>query len=364
MEQSLEQLGRLKEELHHQALHDPLTGLANRSLFTQVVASRLEARDPSGTVPIVLFVDLDDFKLVNDSLGHAAGDALLVAVGDRLGSVLRSSDMAARLGGDEFAVLLRDTPDMKASMRVANRLTAAMGSFFEIEGRDVNVRASVGVAAGRPGIESAGDLLRNADVAMYSAKARGKGRVVVFEPSMHEAVMARAQLSADLEHAISAREFVLQYQPIVEIATGRMVGVEALVRWEHPERGRIGPDDFIRVAEESDSILEIGRWVLSQACRQVRAWHDLVTPGVHRERQHLGQAAGPARLRRRGAGDHPRGWRRAIPDRARDDRDVDAPGQCHDAGQAPGPPGRRASASRSTISGPAIRRSATSSASR
>jgi diguanylate cyclase (GGDEF)-like protein len=279
LEQSLEQLGRLKEELHHQALHDPLTGLANRSLFTQVVASRLEARDPSGTVPIVLFVDLDDFKLVNDSLGHAAGDALLVAVGDRLGSVLRSSDMAARLGGDEFAVLLRDTPDMKASMRVANRLTAAMGSFFEIEGRDVNVRASVGVAAGRPGVESAGDLLRNADVAMYSAKARGKGRVVVFEPSMHEAVMARAQLSADLEHAIAAREFVLQYQPIVELATGRMVGVEALVRWEHPERGRIGPDDFIRVAEESDSILEIGRWVLSQACRQVRIWHDLVTPG-------------------------------------------------------------------------------------
>ena len=273
LEQSLEQLGRLKEELHHQALHDPLTGLANRSLFTQVVASRLESRDPAGTVPIVLFVDLDDFKLVNDSLGHAAGDALLVAVGDRLHSVLRATDMAARLGGDEFAVLLRDTPDMKASMRVANRLTAAMGPLFEIEGRDVNVRASVGVAAGRPGVETAGELLRNADVAMYSAKARGKGRVVVFEPSMHDAVMARAQLSADLEHAIAAREFVLQYQPIVELATGRMVGVEALVRWEHPERGRIGPDDFIRVAEESDSILEIGRWVLGQACQQRRAWH-------------------------------------------------------------------------------------------
>ena len=141
---------------------------------------------------------------------------------------------------------------------------------------------------------------------MYSAKARGKGRVVVFEPSMHEAVMARAQLSADLEHAISAREFVLQYQPIVEIATGRMVGVEALVRWDHPERGRIGPDDFIRVAEESDSILEIGRWVLSQACRQVARWHDARRRRiVHGQRQHLGPAAGPARFRRRGPGDHP-----------------------------------------------------------
>ncbi len=308
LEQSLEQLSRLKEELHHQALHDPLTGLANRSLFTQVVASRLESRDPSGAVPIVLFVDLDDFKLVNDSLGHAAGDALLVAVGDRLHSVLRASDMAARLGGDEFAVLLRDTPDMKASMRVASRLTAAMAPLFEIDGRDVTVRASVGVAAGRPGIETAGDLLRNADVAMYSAKARGKGRVVVFEPSMHDAVMARAQLSADLEHAIAAREFVLQYQPIVELATGRMVGVEALVRWDHPERGRIEPDDFIRVAEESDSILEIGRWVLSQACEQRRAWQRLVgsepfTVSVNISARQLD----PARLRRRGVDDHPRG---------------------------------------------------------
>ncbi len=279
LEQSLEQLGRLKEELHHQASHDPLTGLANRSLFTQVVASRLESRDPGGMVPVVLFVDLDDFKLVNDSLGHAAGDALLVAVGDRLHSVMRATDMAARLGGDEFAVLLLDTPDMKASMRVANRLTAAMGPFFQIEGRDINVRASVGVAAGRPGVETAGDLLRNADVAMYSAKARGKGRVVVFESSMQEAVVARAQLSVDLEHAIGAREFVLDYQPIVEISSGRMVGVEALVRWEHPERGRINPDDFIRVAEESDAILEIGRWVLNEACRQVRGWHGLMADG-------------------------------------------------------------------------------------
>jgi diguanylate cyclase (GGDEF)-like protein len=276
LEQSLEQLSQLKEELHHQASHDSLTGLANRSLFTQFVASRLESRDASGQVPVILFIDLDDFKLVNDSLGHAAGDTLLVAVGERLHGELRQGDIAARLGGDEFAVLLRDAPDIRAAIHVATRLTAAMNPFFQVEGHEVNVRASIGVAAGRPGVDTASDLLRNADLAMYSAKARGKGRVVVFESSMHDAVMARAQLSADLERAIAVREFVLAYQPIVEIATGRMVGVEALVRWEHPERGLIGPDDFIRVAEESDSILEIGRWVLSQACEQMRAWNDVI----------------------------------------------------------------------------------------
>jgi len=279
LEQSLEQLSRLKEELHHQASHDPLTGLANRSLFTQIVASRLESPDAAGMVPIVLFIDLDDFKLVNDSLGHAAGDALLIAVGDRLHSVLRSTDVAARLGGDEFAVVIWDEPDMKAAMVVADRLTAALGPLFQLDGRDVIVRASIGVAAGRPGLDTAGDLLRNADVAMYSAKARGKGRVVVFEPSMHEAVMARAVLSADMEHAIAAREFVLQYQPIIELATGRIVGSEALVRWEHPTRGRLDPDAFIRVAEESDAILEIGRWVLNEACRQAYAWRRLTPRG-------------------------------------------------------------------------------------
>jgi EAL domain-containing protein (putative c-di-GMP-specific phosphodiesterase class I) len=163
---------------------------------------------------------------------------------------------------------------MSVAMRVAGRLAAAMGPSFRLDGRDVVVRASIGVAAGRPGIDTAGDLVRNSDVAMYSAKARGKGRVVVFEPSMHEAVMARAQLSADLEHAIAAGEFVLQYQPIVEIETGRVSGVEALVRWDHPDRGRVGPDDFIRMAEESDAILGIGRWVLGEACRQAHEWRD------------------------------------------------------------------------------------------
>jgi diguanylate cyclase (GGDEF)-like protein len=277
LEQSLDQLNRIKDELNHQASHDTLTGLANRSVFTQAVARRLESTEADGRIPVVMFIDLDDFKLVNDSLGHAAGDELLVAVGDRLRGVLRASDLAARLGGDEFAVLLSDEPDLKLAMRVANRMTAAMGAYFNLDGRDVSVRASIGVAAGRPGMDVAGDVLRNADVAMYSAKARGKSRVVVFEPAMHEALLARARLSADLEHAISSREFVLQYQPIVELATGRIVSVEALVRWQHPTRGRVGPDDFIRVAEETDAILDIGRWVLSEACRQMQTWRDLAS---------------------------------------------------------------------------------------
>ena len=268
----MERLSQLKEELHYQASHDALTGLENRSVFAQSVALRLGSRQADGMIPVVLFIDLDDFKVINDTLGHAAGDRLLVAVGDRLRSVMRATDLAARLGGDEFAALLWDTPDLTGSLRVAERLTAAMNPGFELGGDSVTVRASIGVAGGRPGLDSAGDLLRNADVAMYSAKARGKGRVVVFEPSMHEAVLAHAALSADLERAITNREFVLQYQPIVELATGKMTGVEALVRWTHPTRGVIGPGDFILLAEESDAILDIGGWVLGEACAVAREW--------------------------------------------------------------------------------------------
>ncbi len=275
LEQSLEQLSRLKEELRHQAFHDSLTGLPNRALFADVVAQRLETPDASGLIPVVLFLDLDDFKLVNDSLGHAAGDELLIAVSRRITASVRATDVAARFGGDEFAVLLWDEPDLVASLGVANRLTAAFGPAFELCGREAVVRASIGLAAGRGDRETAGELLRNADVAMYSAKARGKGRVVVFEPSMHEAVVARARLSSDLERAVAAGELVLQYQPIVALDGGAMIGVEALVRWLHPERGRIGPDDFIRIAEESGAILEVGRWVLIAACRQARAWRDM-----------------------------------------------------------------------------------------
>ncbi len=277
LEQSLAQLSELQEELREQAYHDALTGLANRSLFRQLVAEQLASPDVGGRIPIVLFIDLDDFKLVNDSLGHAAGDELLVAVAIRIREQLRSSDVAARLGGDEFAVLLSDERDMVAAARVAERLVAAFRPAFRLGEHEVAVRASIGLAAGVPGKDTASDLLRNADVAMYAAKAHGKGRVVIFEPSMHEAVVSRARLSSELERAIAAGEFILQYQPIVDLASGRARGAEALVRWEHPGRGRLPPDEFIRLAEESDAILEIGHRVLTEACRQARAWQSLTS---------------------------------------------------------------------------------------
>jgi len=273
LEQSLSSLSELKDELHHKAYHDSLTGLANRAYFSQNVAQRLESADASGLVPVVLFIDIDDFKLVNDTLGHAAGDALLTSVAERITAALRTGDLAARIGGDEFAVLLWDTPEMPLAHRVADRLMAAFGSGSPVQGTP-NPHVSIGVAGGHPGSESGNDLLRNADVAMYSAKARGKNRVVFFEPEMATAVEERHSLTDSLERATAADEFTLHYQPIVDIETGRMTGLESLVRWIHPTRGMVWPGEFIGVAEQSDLILDIGRWVLDRSCRQATAWNE------------------------------------------------------------------------------------------
>jgi diguanylate cyclase (GGDEF)-like protein len=274
LEQSLSSLSRLKEELQHKAYHDALTGLANRAYFAQSVAQRLESTDASGLVPVVLFLDLDDFKIVNDTLGHAAGDELLASVGERIQATLRTGDLAARIGGDEFAVLLWDTPEMPVARRVAERLIGAFGAGNGQEGSPANAQVSIGVAAGHPGSGSADELLRNADVAMYSAKARGKNRVAFFEPEMATAVAARHTLTESLQRAVAAEEFVLHYQPIFEVSTGRMTGLESLVRWMHPTRGMVWPGEFIPVAETSDLILDIGRWVLDRSCRQAKEWHD------------------------------------------------------------------------------------------
>jgi diguanylate cyclase (GGDEF)-like protein len=283
LEQSLAELSRLKEQLRYQAYHDPLTNLPNRSLFLERVAERLVERladRPPARTPVVLFLDLDDFKIVNDTLGHATGDRLLSDAADRLRNVLRAEDVAARLGGDEFAVLLDDDRDLVRAMFVANRIIDAFRISFQIQGHEIQVGASLGIAVARVGTETADELLRNADVAMYTAKESGKNRVAVFEPTMHTAIVARHALSAELSKSLGRGELSVFYQPIIDLQTGIPTGAEALVRWRHPTRGLVGPDEFIPLAEETGVILPIGAWVLQEACAQAARWSTFGRDGL------------------------------------------------------------------------------------
>jgi diguanylate cyclase (GGDEF)-like protein len=273
LEQSLAELSRLKEQLRHQAYHDPLTNLANRALFAEQVIATLERREPGG-VPVVLFLDLDDFKLVNDTQGHATGDRLLVAVAERIIACVRGEDVAARLGGDEFGILMIDRSGLDDAITVAGRLLDALAAPFLIQGRELLVGVSIGIAAARPSGERADELLRNADVAMYTAKATGKHRFAVFEPTMHAALVARHELSSELSRSVARGELEVFYQPIVDLRTGSVMGVEALTRWRHPARGFIPPDEFIRLAEDSGAILALGRWVLHTAATQIVQWQE------------------------------------------------------------------------------------------
>ena len=258
------------------AERDSLTGAANRRMFELTLERVLEVglppRAAADNVTAVLFLDLDDFKMVNDNLGHAAGDALLVAVTERINGLVREGDLVARLGGDEFAILTRDTPDLKRSQAMAERLVRDLRAPYLIAGHHVTVTASIGIASARDAGETASDIVRNADVAMYMAKANGKAGFAIFDPAMHAAMRERHELGVQLQQAVELAQLRLVYQPIIGLQSGEVAGLEALVRWEHPERGLVPPGQFISLAEENGAILPIGRWVLREACRDATRW--------------------------------------------------------------------------------------------
>lgn len=275
---------QVEEQLRHDANHDGLTLLPNRALFQERMNRALgRLRRHPDLRCSVLFLDLDDFKVINDSLGHDTGDVLLVEVASRILNCVREIDTVcqpdqsttARLGGDEFVVLLEGVPDESAARAAAERIKTVMAQPFHIDGQDLNIGVSIGIAMAVTGRESTDDLIREADTAMYNAKHTGKGRVAVFDAHMHAAVAARLKLENELRAAVESGEFELFYQPIVELDTAHLSGFEALLRWRHPDGSLIPPSAFISIAEETGIISRLGEWVLRTACEQIRKWMDL-----------------------------------------------------------------------------------------
>ena len=272
LEHAVSELRDLQQQLRHQAHHDPLTGLANRMLFSQQVRTALEPGTPGEVA--VMFIDLDDFKGVNDTLGRAIGDQLLRAVASRLTEFVRNEDVVARLGGDEFAVLVRRPSEVeRGAVDLAERTLRSFALPVVAGEQLIHVSLSIGIATGQNSHTRAEELLRDADVAMYDAKEGGKRRFAVFTPAMRESMVRRHSLKAELERAIERRELVVQYQPIVDLSTGQTVSVEALARWDHPGRGRIPPLEFIPLAENTGLIVPLGRYVLEEACARVSERH-------------------------------------------------------------------------------------------
>jgi diguanylate cyclase (GGDEF)-like protein/PAS domain S-box-containing protein len=264
-----------EEQLMHDALHDALTGLANRTLFMHHLRMTIErGKRNKQNLFAVLFLDFDRFKVINDSLGHAEGDKLLKYIARRLEVCTRTVDLVARLGGDEFVILLGELNETAEALLVAERILSDLKSSFDLGGSEVFISTSIGITLSTSGHTKAEDMLRDADIAMYRAKANGKAQYQVFDQEMHQQAVMQLQFETDMRHALERGEFCLHYQPIVNLETQKLVGFEALVRWKHPERGMVSPMVFIPTAEENRMILPLGKWILNESCRQLKEWQD------------------------------------------------------------------------------------------